>query len=78
MAGEDAWPHGVLTELDMGRWTRCLFPGKEYEDLLLNTCFASNPGCFLWRVKEACAPDTDFGPWPELVEGIMDHVVLHA
>ena len=45
------------------------------EDMVAGTEFGNIPGCFLFRVKDACAAKTDFRNWPDLIEEAMRHVV---
>ena len=68
------WPLGVTTAEDMRCYAKHLFGDCKIEDLLKDTPFDGNLGCFLIRVKGACNQG-DWKKWPNLTEQAMKNTV---
>ena len=71
---DSTWPIGVTTELGMHRYAQVLFGNCAIENLLEGLPFDVKPGCFLWRVKDACKQG-EWSCWPGLIEEAMEATV---
>ena len=69
-----SWPVGVTAQEDMHCYAKTLFGNCKIENLLTDTAFEGNPGCFLIRVKGACNQG-NWKMWPDLIDEAMEATV---